>query len=441
MNIFQRLRDFLLGGTELRGAETSAGPSAPIATGPHEAVNDATAYGVAIQPVTVAPGAWYWQVVRVHHLTPDENGGKHHVYLDILDPTQVPGPHDPLGQRVFGAWTRITWDGGEQIVTVDKPINEPGANFPMWKWQVCSAVALGLPGEELPADSVTGMHTGHPDEAPGNTLFHHSFALTFVKTQAPAVVYKDSVIYGVIHKAARRNALLLRGDESVATTVVGTDETFRFADLEAGDYVVALAGTALRSAVTPVNGQNQVRLELTLVLAESAIAGRVRNGAGRTVVLTRDGTEVARQAVAADEAYRFTGLTAGVYQVALAGTQVVSGNLTVDGASAEAADLVAPAEGKPVEHYVLFGPAEQPATEASLLLARPYLLAFGPTFGFNPAEASQAGMVTIVADAAAVSAEAEAQLRVGGALVQRISGNAQAVAAALGERVARGQPF
>ena len=53
--------------------------------------------------------------------------------------------------RVNGARLRVTWDGGEQIVTVDKPANEPGTNFPMWKWQVCAAEALGLPRDVLVA--------------------------------------------------------------------------------------------------------------------------------------------------------------------------------------------------------------------------------------------------------------------------------------------------
>jgi hypothetical protein len=47
--------------------------------------------------------------------------------------------------------------------------------------------ALGQPGGELPSDVVTGIHTGHPDEGIGNTLFHHSFGIIFQKVQAPPV--------------------------------------------------------------------------------------------------------------------------------------------------------------------------------------------------------------------------------------------------------------
>ena len=151
----------------------------------------------------------------------------------ILPPPRI---QVPWAGRSTEARARITWDGGEQIVTIDKPLNEPGANCPMWKWQVCDVDALGLPAEELPSDRVTGMHTGHPDEAPGNTLFHHSFSVTFLKVRKPDQVYTDSGIYGVIHNAAGRTAQLLRAETVVSSQVVAGDETFRFTDLGAGEY-------------------------------------------------------------------------------------------------------------------------------------------------------------------------------------------------------------
>jgi hypothetical protein len=389
-------------------------------------------------------------------LTPEENGGNHHIFLDLLDPTTATEA-SPLGGRVFGARGRVTWDSGEQVVTVDKPPNEPGANFPMWKWQVCAVQALGLPGEELPADRVAGMQTGHPDEGTGNTLFHHSFAVTFLKVRTPDVVHTDSVIYGVIHHAGGRTASLVRDGATVASQVVGPNEAFRFTDLGAGEYVVIIEGTQLarsaghsiRSQPVRVNGQDQSQLELTLVLAESTIAGHVRNGAGRTLSLTQDGAEVATgqkcgpfyQAVAADETYRFTGLTAGAFRVAIAGTPVVSPVATLDGTNSVTADLVAPALNKPLAHYVLFGPPDRPATRANLLLAQEYLLAFGPSFGFSQKDARNASLVTIIAGADAVSTQVEADLDAGGTPVQRIAGSVTEVAAALAAHVTSGRAF
>jgi hypothetical protein len=404
-------------------------------TGPQEVVNDALGYGVNIVPATVSPGGWYWQAVRVHHLTPEENGGNHHIYLDVLDPS------GPTGQRVFGAQVKVAWDDSEQVVTIDKPLNEPGGNFPMWKWQVCAVQALGLPDEQLPSDRVTGLQSGHPDEAPGNTLFHHSFSVTFLKVRAADVVYHDSVIYGAIRGAAGRIAALLCGTEAAARQPIGSDCSFRFADLAAGEYVVAVEGTSLRSALTGVDGRSQARLDLELVLTESAITGRVRNGAGRTLRLLRDGAEAATTVVGSDETYCFGGLGAGVYRVAVADTQALSEALTLDGTNTATADLVAPAAGKVLAHYVLFGPAGHPTTKANLLLAQDYLLAFGPTFGFSPREAAGAGMVTIVGGAEAISAEVEAGLAAAAAAVQRIAGAPAEIAAALADRVASGRPF
>jgi hypothetical protein len=411
--------------------DVQSGHASEAASAPREVVNDAASYGVQIQPANVAPGAWYWQAVRVHHLTPQENGGNHHIYLDVLDGTA----------RVNGARLRVTWDGGEQIVTVDKPANEPGTNFPMWKWQVCAVECLGLSGKELPSDRVTGLHTGHPDEAPGNTLFHHSFHITFVKTKAADRIYTDSVIYGVIHNGAGRTVVLLKDGKEVARKGLGIDETYRFAGLAAGEYVVALEGTDLKSAVTRMNGRDQVQLDLTLVLRQSAIRGRVRNGAGRTATLLRAGSEVTSQTVATDETFRFAALTAGAYRVAVAGTNVTSAELKLDGVNEASVELIAPAADKPLSHYVLFGAVDSPRTRAYLLLSQDYILAFKPAFGFSAAEARHAASITMIGGPEDLSAETEAELRAAGATIQRISGNVSEVAATLAGRIASGRAF
>lgn len=418
--------------------ETEAEPVRGAAvTGGRPVVNDAAGYGVQIQAANVAAGAWYWQAVRVHHLTPQENGGNHHIYLDVFDGAAG----SAYGARVNGARLRVTWDGGEQVVTVDKPANEPGTNFPMWKWQVCAVECLGLAGQGLPSDRVTNLHTGHPDEAAGNTLFHHSFHVTFVKVQAEPKVYTDSVIYGVIHNSSGRTALLLANGKESARKSLGADETFRFTGLAAGDYIVAVEGTDLKSTATRVNGQNQVMLELTLVLRQSVISGKVRGGAGRTVSLLKDAGEVATQTVAADESYRFTGLAAGAYRVALVGAAVTSGILNVNGVNSATADLSAPMAGRPIQHYVLFGPNDKPRNRAALVLALDYLLAFKATFGFSVVEAASAASVTIVGSTEDVSLETEKELVKNGAAVQRIAGTVEEVAGAFAARVANGRAF
>lgn len=423
-----------------RGGQPESGEARGLAeaSGPREVVNDATGYGVQIQPADLPAGTTYWQAVRVHHLTPEENGGNHHIYMDVNDGTAGSGQ---AGNRVNGARLRVTWDGGEQVVTVDKPVSEPGTNFPMWKWQVCTVECLGLPGQELPSDRVIGLQTGHPDEAPGNTLFHHSFRITFAKAQAAELVYKDSVIYGVIHNGSGRTALLLKDGQEVARKSLAADETFRFTGLGAGEYIVVVEDTDFKSAVTRVNGRDQVMLDLTLVMKQSVISGKVRGGAGRAVVLLKGTVEVTTQPVGPEETYRFVGLEAGAYRVALQGTPVTSEVLNLNGVNAVTADLVAPAQGRAIEHCVLFGPHDNPRTRAALLLALDYILAFKATFGFSPIEALSASSVTIIGADEDISVDIEKQLITRGAAVQRITGTVEEIAAALAARITSGRAF
>lgn len=218
-------------------------------------VNDAEAYGVRIREVDVQPGTTYWKVIRVHHLTPEENGGNHHIYMDVLDEG---------GQRIYGAEIRVTWDGGSKVVRIDKPPNEPGTNFPMWQWQICAVEALGLP-----SDRVTGLTAAHPDEAPGNTLFHHSFLVVWQRAvkeapPPPMAAPEASVVEGVVENGANREVQLLRDGEVVASTVTDDVGRYRFQDLPAGTYVVTVPGTDVQSEPVELDGTNTVVVNLTL---------------------------------------------------------------------------------------------------------------------------------------------------------------------------------
>ena len=169
-----------------------------------DTINDATAYDVSVSQAAIAPGTLYWKVVRVHHLTPTENNGKHHIFLDAIDED---------GARVFATRLRVSWAGGQEDIVIDKPLSEPGANCPMWKWQVCSVGVLGLP-----SDRVENLRTDHADEAPGNTFFHHSFAVTFQRTLSPSVLPSTDkalasyVLFPPAGRADTRLYLLLAAD-------------------------------------------------------------------------------------------------------------------------------------------------------------------------------------------------------------------------------------
>ena len=305
--------------------------------------NDAEPYGVFVVEADVPEEQPYWRAVRVHHLTPEENHGNHHICFDVLDEE---------GQRLYGSRLQVMWDGGEDVVVVDKPANEPGANFPMWRGQVCSVICVGLP-----SDRVEGLTTAPPDEAPGNTRFCHSFL----------VVYQ---------RAIRRR-----------------------------------------------------------VASESIIRGHVIGGSGLVVRLLADGTELARQTIAENDTFTFTGLAAGSYVVHVVGTPLISDPLALDGRNSIELKLSlvtkTPAR-RLLPHYVLCG------SQADFLLALDYLLAFKPAFGFRADDASQADRVTIIGNS--VDQEVETALRNAGCEAERIQGNAAQIARVLAQRVAAGTP-
>lgn len=213
-----------------------------------DAVNDAVAYGVRVIAAEVAPGADYWQVVRVHHLTPQENDQKHHLFLDVVD---------TAGTRMMGARVRVDWDGGGRELAIDKPVGEPGANEPLWKWEICSVYAL-----DLPSDRVENLHTAHPDEQPGNTLFHHSFLVVFQRAQARvAPPPAQSVLSGKVPGGAGHTLVLAGGAGPEVSVQVKADESYRFEGLAAGKFTVTDANDHRVVGPIEVDGVHSVEAD------------------------------------------------------------------------------------------------------------------------------------------------------------------------------------
>ena len=188
-------------------------------------MNDAETYGVEIIPAAVEAGHYYWQVASVHHLTPAENNGRHHILLNAIN---------DANERMTGEMFSISWDGGSDTVIIDADAPEAAANYPMWKWQICCVEGLGAP-----SDQVVNLRTDHPDEAPGNSLFHHSFAITFRYTQATATAAPAaSSLNGRIPGGGGHTLALLDASGELKTQVVPADEHFRFDYLPAGTYLL-----------------------------------------------------------------------------------------------------------------------------------------------------------------------------------------------------------
>ena len=143
--------------------------------------NDAASYGVVINGDDPRPGSY--RCIGVHHLTPSENAGNHHVYLDVLD---------EQGKRLTSARVGWTWEGKRDdesapLIAMDKPASEPGGNIGLGMGQVVQVWVSGVV-----SDNVSKLHTGHPDETeagmeyPGNTVGHHSFYVVFQRYSGAA---------------------------------------------------------------------------------------------------------------------------------------------------------------------------------------------------------------------------------------------------------------
>ncbi len=231
-----------------------------------EPINDAVAYGVSIAPTQVAPGAAYWKVIRVHHLRPEENNGRHHIFMDAVA---------AAGSRLFGTKLLVSWDGGGHEVVIEKPLGEPGANEPLWKWEIASVQVLGLPSER-----VEGLRTNHNDEAAGNTFFHHSFEVVFQRTEAAPVLNQSAIRGRVPGGAGHTLALRAAGATAVvATKAVGEDETYAFTQLAAGRYTLTDTHSEHTMGPVEIDGVGSVTVDFPPPATDKPLARYVLFGA------------------------------------------------------------------------------------------------------------------------------------------------------------------
>jgi hypothetical protein len=220
-------------------------------------INDAAAYDVRIVQADVPEGETYWQVIGVHHLTPEENRGKQNVFLEALDED---------GRRVRDpfAWAGWTWEGRRpeeraDPVPLDKPANEPANNIVMYFGQIVSVWLNGLaPDGTDPSDQVQNLHTNHPDEpGPGgelwNSIGHHSFHVVFQRTRqgdadggGEPPVPDRGVITGQVAGGRGYTVRLYLGDKLIDTRTVGDDLSYRFEGLSSGSYRVEAVGPCLQ---------------------------------------------------------------------------------------------------------------------------------------------------------------------------------------------------
>lgn len=139
-----------------------------------------------------------YQIIGIHKLSPDENDGKHHLYMDVVNQQ---GKRIP--EKVQWGWMGQREDEIANPVVLDKPLNEPSGNISLGGFQVVWAKVLGKV-----SDTVSNVTTGLPDEGPGNTWGHHSYYVVWVWVQStppvPPVIEPPGDRYAEGYKAGRR---------------------------------------------------------------------------------------------------------------------------------------------------------------------------------------------------------------------------------------------
>ena len=434
------------------GEEQADGETAPRAisreldpSGLPRLENNAAAYNVSVEPVKVEPGTRYWRVTRVHHLSPGENNGRHHIYIDARKAD---------GNRAFNSQAYITWEGGEHTATLDKPLNEPAANFPMFKWQVCTAEMRGMP-----SDRVVGLSSSHPDEpnpdgsASGNTLFHHSFLVIFQEVTAPQSVAPGAIQGREENSREGLTVTLAQGETVIATAPVAGGGVFTFSGVKPGMYSLRLES---QSIPVQVQAGKTVEAVLSLAASDSIIEGTVHGGGGLNLRLVQVGEVKAEGALGQSGAFRLRNLAAGVYhlQVLRPGFNepvVMSSALAMDGRNKRTVELRVPGtatpatptpppattpatpagNGSPLDRYVLFGAPDAAETQAQLAAALPRLAEKGLGFGFNYLEAAQAKEVIVIGGASSIPQFQMVYLGSHGVKISQLTGTPAGIAAQL----------
>jgi hypothetical protein len=139
-------------------------------------VNTASRYGVTVVPIAV--DGYAWRCIGAYHLSPDENRGRHNVFVDVLGKD---------GKRVRNAQIKWRWADNAPIQTrwLDKPDNEPACDIPIDKG---ATITLWVDNGALASEVVTGIHARHTDEGMGNTYGHHSYYVVFAQLRNAIVI-------------------------------------------------------------------------------------------------------------------------------------------------------------------------------------------------------------------------------------------------------------
>ncbi len=370
--------------------------------------NLASQYGVSVEPIVAQQDLErYWQVRGVRHLTPEENEGRHHIFVQA---------HFAENSSHTEATVRITWDGGSQDFTLEKNQRNSILSFAMFTWQTCNVSMVDAHSER-----VSGLTANHPDELSeqgertGNTLFHHSFLVEF---EEKIVVQKNSRIFGQITNGADLTLQLVADGEVLGSGEIPQSGAFRFNSVPAGTFVVQVMDpdtdeVAAQSKPVSLDGTNvaEVNLEVVPPPVEEETAPPA---AEPPVVQMPPAVDVEPLP---SPPTREDPLPEPVPRQAPATREVKP-------------DVIA-GPVKSIDHYILFGPREHFATKIYLPLLMSQLLESNATFGFSPEEALHAKRVTILASPDVLPATWDENFQKHGIAVTRAHGDLERIRAVI----------
>lgn len=125
---------------------------------------DLSHFGADIQPATVPAGATCWRLIEARVADPNtEFGGDHHVFIEAVDEN---------GQQVRQIQAKIEVGSEIHQPTLDKGLNEPGTNWPLWRG---TQVFVSM-GEA--SDRIGPLHTERGPYKRGD-LYHHAWLIKF----------------------------------------------------------------------------------------------------------------------------------------------------------------------------------------------------------------------------------------------------------------------
>lgn len=129
-----------------------------------------------------------WRCVAVYHLTPEENQGKHIIFVDTLHENQTwvfssDQPYTYL--KVGWTWEGRRLDEPAPLRHFDKKLPEFKAQVDLYKNQTTS---IWIVDDTFSSDIVHGLRSDVEAGEWGNTLFHNSFIVLFQLTDALTVV-------------------------------------------------------------------------------------------------------------------------------------------------------------------------------------------------------------------------------------------------------------